>query len=1610
MKPFLTLISSSSRQWRFFLQPMLTVFCLFPMFLFAQVNLGIKPTPVQAKIGDTFSVTVEVQAGTQLVDLAEVHLNFNPAVIRVKSITPTGPLTALVLVPASFDNINGTIDYAAGVTTNFPSGTFNFVIIECEAIANGISGLTFNKVFPRETQVTGQNGSGGSAGNVMGNAVDGSVTVGSQITCASPNIPGLLQAESFASKSTSIALGNGNTIIQSISNGTFVEYDLCVAATCSYTIQALAASATTGGFIDFKINGTIVSTMRVQNTGAWAKYQLFTSTANLTEGVHKLRLEFRHPTSPTATGFLMNLNSFVFAAAANCSVCNNNAAPELSITAPANNAGFTQGNAVNFTGTANDTKDGNLSSIISWSSNVNGNLGTGASISTSNLSVGTHTITAIVTDGCNAKDSAKINIIVNAPTNTAPVINITAPGNNSAFIQGTAINFMATATDAQDGSLSANINWVSNRDGNLGTGSNLSRSNLTLGLHTITASVTDSDGMTATATISVTVNPVGSCNGQSIPGTLQAEAFTSKSNDIRLESNGTTLGGIRGSYFLEYNICVNQTCFYDINIIAASNANGGFIDVKIDGRVVDTIRTTYTGGWQTYQTFSGLAELTEGTHTLRLEFRHPTNPTSFGFLMNLDSYTLSATPNCGACNNNTAPVIAITAPANNTGFNVGAAVNFTATATDAQDGNIAANVTWSSSRDGNLGTGATISRADLTVGTHTITASVTDACGVNRSTSITVIINEAANAAPSVTITAPNNNASFTEGSSINFKGTSTDAEDGNLSASITWSSNRDGSLGTGANLSRANLSVGTHVITAKVTDSDGATGQASITIVINEVPNAAPSVTITAPNNNATFTAGTTINFTGTATDAEDGNLSASINWSSNRDGNLGTGASLSRANLSVGTHVITAKVMDSDGATGQASITIVINEVPNATPSVTITAPNNNATFTEGTSINFKGTATDAEDGNLSASINWSSNRDGNLGTGASLSRANLSVGTHVITAKVTDSDGATGQASITIQIEPVSACIGQDIPGTIEAESFVAKSSTIFTEVLSGVLGFITTGTFAEYDLCVAEACSYSVQVRAAAALVGGIVDFEIDGNKVGSIRVTSTGQYNVFKNFVSTFSIPAGSHKLRLVFRHPTNPAAQEVLFRMDHLTFVGNADCNAVCSDNRPPTVTISAPENNSVVNVGTPIRFYAIANDAEQGNVSYNIQWTSDKDGNLGTGSIVNASLTAGTHIITASVGDICNAQATASIKVTVAQSNTAPVVIITAPANNASYNEGTPIQFKGNATDAEDGNISAWIQWRSNLDGTLGTGASLTIVDLSVGTHTITAKVTDDNGASKEAAITVKINRSGGGNNNCIAVPGTVQAEAYTRKSDNISLISNGRALGSIRGDNFTEFTICAARACSYPFVVWAAAGSSNTGIIDFKIGSTVLKSITIDRTGGWDEYESFSGTINLPAGKHTLRLEYRNARNGNSNAPLFNLDRIVFGACNNGDNDDDDDDDSDDDDDLQGGVSNRENGLPAGVNPANGSLTFTATPNPGHNEVQLQIGEPLRQQNFTVRVADLTGKIILQRYERAGGNLTLYLDASQLTPGLYLITIVTDDGLVETQKWVKQ
>jgi len=104
-----------------------------------QLSFGISSIPASLKIGDSFDITIYVNASeSQSTDVAGVHPNFDPAKLSVSKLT-AGSAFDFVL-QSDFDNTKGEINFAAGVWDNpMPKQTealvtVTFTVLQADSI------------------------------------------------------------------------------------------------------------------------------------------------------------------------------------------------------------------------------------------------------------------------------------------------------------------------------------------------------------------------------------------------------------------------------------------------------------------------------------------------------------------------------------------------------------------------------------------------------------------------------------------------------------------------------------------------------------------------------------------------------------------------------------------------------------------------------------------------------------------------------------------------------------------------------------------------------------------------------------------------------------------------------------------------------------------------------------------------------------------------------------------------------------------------------------------------------------------------------------------------------------------------------------------------------------------------------------------------------------------------------------------------------------------------------------------------------------------------------------------------------------------------------------
>jgi len=185
-------------------------------------------------------------------------------------------------------------------------------------------------------------------------------------------------------------------------------------------------------------------------------------------------------------------------------------APVVTITSPMNNSNVGYGglNQVKFTAVPFDFEDGPSCCKVSWSSNIDGPMGVGASINFVFATIGTRTITVKVQDSAGNHGQATVTVTAG---NTPPSVTINKPTPQTTLYKGVSYVFDGQGTDPNEPAFvlgCAKLSWSTNVAGDPKlTGCNPVFQFATSGQRTIKLIGTDSQGAPSNAA-TVTVNVI----------------------------------------------------------------------------------------------------------------------------------------------------------------------------------------------------------------------------------------------------------------------------------------------------------------------------------------------------------------------------------------------------------------------------------------------------------------------------------------------------------------------------------------------------------------------------------------------------------------------------------------------------------------------------------------------------------------------------------------------------------------------------------------------------------------------------------------------------------------------------------------------------------------------------------------------------------------------------------------------------------------------------------------------------------------------------------------------------------------------------------------------
>jgi hypothetical protein len=685
----------------------------------------------------------------------------------------------------------------------------------------------------------------------------------------------------------------------------------------------------------------------------------------------------------------------------------------------------------------------------------------------------------------------------------------------------------------------------------------------------------------------------------------------------------------------------------------------------------------------------------------------------------------------------------------------------------------------------------------LSLGSHTLTAQYSGDTKFAGSTSAPVT--ETINPSVTATTVSPNINPSNLS-QTVVFTSVVVPSAGGTVTGTVTF---LDGttSLGTAtvssniAQLSLSTLPVGSHSITAKYSGDGNFT--ASTSSAVTQTVNQATTTTTVASNlNPATF--GQSVTFTVTVQPSAGGMPTGSVTLV---DGSTSLGTSslssggtaqFTVGGLSAGSHSITA-TYGGDANFAASMSAALVETVNQGSTTTTISSSANPSAFDQ--TVTFTATV-QPPSGTTAAGVVTFSDGSTSLGS-ASLSSNSaqlvvsvLTVGTHSITA---------------------SYAGGANLSGS---------TSTALSQVVNGASTTTAVGSSANPSTF-GQAVTLSATIQTAfGGSATGTITFLDGTTSLGTATVSSNAAQ------LSLSSLSAGSHSITAKYNGDAN--------------FSGSTSAALAQTVNQASATTAVASSLNPST-FGQTVTFTASVQSLSGGTPTGNVTFF---DGAISLGSVnlsgssaqlSLASLSLGSHSITAKYNGDSNYTASTSAAVTQSVSQSGSSTALVSNANPSSY--GQAVTFTATVQPSYSGTPSGNVTFSdgSNSLGSIslsGASAQLTLSNFSLGSHSITAKYSGDSNftASTSAPVAQTVN----------------QAATSTAVSSN----ANPSAYGQV-------VTFTATVAPGY--------NGTPTGNVTFFDGSTSLGNANL--SGGIATFNTQATALN--AGSQSITAKY----NGDSN-----------------------------------------------------------------------------------------------------------------------------------------
>ncbi len=518
----------------------------------------------------------------------------------------------------------------------------------------------------------------------------------------------------------------------------------------------------------------------------------------------------------------------------------------------------------------------------------------------------------------------------------------------------------------------------------------------------------------------------------------------------------------------------------------------------------------------------------------------------------------------------------------------------------------------------------------------------------------------------------------------------------------------------------------GTYTIVAKATDDDLSTTESlAYTLTVN----APPVVTLqTPPSSGSVILAGTSITLNAVATDPNGISSVAFYHGGTNLIG-AGTydGVDYVRTwTPPAGTYTITAVATDNNGATSTSTERTV---KANVRPTVSISTPLHESTYTAGDSVTVTAVPADS-DGSVS-SVQFfrggtSLGTDSNGADGWSASWSNMQIGSYSLTAMATDNNGETQTSS------PITVSVNAVVPTTLQLtlSASNADSSTTANAVSASSGGTTIT------SCTIGTNCPQTGSVT-----------------KSASVTITATPLTNWIPSYPAGCTNVAGTNTCT-ISNIGTENVPKSVSF-----TYVAPA--------NVPPAITLNDPLEGETYLVGQSVPLGACASDTvddPDGTIS-SVKFYRDSEptaiatGTRSSGTDSNgcwsttySGLAYGTHTIVAKATDNIGAITTASSSPSLTIKRV-PSISLSTDRSPANYVTGETTTYTATISDPDSVGINSGpkLYWEDVEIASSMTLSGTLVWTKTIGPHSVAAPYNDINSRYTDSSSILRRSASAG-------------------------------------------------------------------------------------------------------------------------------------------------------------------------------------------------------------------------------------------------------------------